>query len=104
MANTEAYYENANQLAQRLLRAFAMALELPEDWFVGKTDKHVSALRSNNYPDQANMVVPEGSIRCSAHTDYGTLTILKSGRGRAVDMTYTWYCECGQGQTDTKHI
>lgn len=75
----EAYYENANQLAQRLLRAFAMALELPEDWFVGKTDKHVSALRSNNYPDQANMVVPEGSIRCSAHTDYGTLTILKSG-------------------------
>ena len=104
MENTEAYYENANQLAQRLLRAFAMALELPEDWFVGKTDKHVSALRSNNYPDQANMVVPEGSIRCSAHTDYGTLTILKSGRGRAVDMTYAWYCECGQGQTDTKHI
>eukprot|EP00435_Cladocopium_sp_Y103_P061054 s1327_g22.t1 len=75
----EAYYEHANQLAQRLLRAFAMALELPDDWFVGKTDKHVSALRSNNYPDQANMVVPEGSIRCSAHTDYGTLTILKSG-------------------------
>jgi len=75
----EAYYEHANQLAQRLLRAFAMALDLPEDWFVGKTDKHVSALRSNNYPDQANMVVPDGSIRCSAHTDYGTLTILKSG-------------------------
>ena len=25
------------------------------------------------------MTVPEGSIRCSAHTDYGTLTILKSG-------------------------
>ena len=88
MATTEAYYEHANQLAQRLLRAFAMALELPEDWFVAKTDKHVSALRSNNYPDQANMLVPEGSIRCSAHTDYGTLTILKSGRSR--------YRECGQ--------
>eukprot|EP00438_Fugacium_kawagutii_P011740 Skav222914 [mRNA] locus=scaffold1489:221431:224824:+ [translate_table: standard] len=77
--SSEAYYENANQLAQRLLRAFAMALDLPDDWFVNKTDKHVSALRSNNYPDQASMVVPEGSIRCSAHTDYGTLTILKSG-------------------------
>ena len=49
---SKAYYEHANQLAQRLLRAFAVALELPEDWFVGKTDKHVSALRSNNYPDQ----------------------------------------------------
>lgn len=56
-----------------------MALDLQDDWFVNKTDKHVSALRSNNYPDQASMVVPEGSIRCSAHTDYGTLTILKSG-------------------------
>lgn len=75
----ETYYEHANQLAQRLLRAFAMALDLPDDWFVTKTDKHVSALRSNNYPDQASMKVPEGSIRCSAHTDYGTMTILKSG-------------------------
>ena len=28
---------------------------------------------------EVHMEVPEGSIRCSAHTDYGTLTILKSG-------------------------
>lgn len=82
----KAYYEHANQLAQRLLRGFAMALDLPEDWFVGKTDKHVSALRSNNYPDQANMVVPDGSIRCSAHTDYGTLTILKSGASQTARL------------------
>ena len=74
------YYDHANQLAQRLLRAFAIALDLPEDWFVGKTDKHLSALRSNNYPDQAGMTeIPAGSIRCSAHTDYGTVTILRSG-------------------------
>eukprot|EP00928_Gymnodinium_smaydae_P027243 TRINITY_DN21124_c0_g1_i1.p1 TRINITY_DN21124_c0_g1~~TRINITY_DN21124_c0_g1_i1.p1 ORF type:complete len:366 (+),score=53.77 TRINITY_DN21124_c0_g1_i1:75-1172(+) len=73
-----AYYEHANKLAQRLLSAFAIALKLPEDWFELKMDRHISALRANNYPDQQGMETA-GSIRCSAHTDYGTLTILKSG-------------------------
>lgn len=75
----EAYYTHANDLAKRLLSAFAAALDLPEDWFESKLSKHISALRANNYPDQKGIVVPPGSIRCSAHTDYGTLTILKSG-------------------------
>lgn len=75
----EAYYEEAAALASRLLRAFALALGLEEGWFEDKMDRHISALRANNYPDQKDLVVPEGSIRCSAHTDYGTVTILKSG-------------------------
>lgn len=75
----EAYYEHCVDLANSLLRAFALALDLPENWFEPKTDKHISALRSNNYPDLNGMTVPEGAIRCSAHTDYGALTILKSG-------------------------
>jgi len=75
----EAYYEHTNALAGKLLGAFALALDLPEDWFQSKADRHVSALRANNYPNQKGLAVPTGSIRCSAHTDYGTLTILKSG-------------------------
>mmetsp|Transcript_9968 Transcript_9968/g.31185 ORF Transcript_9968/g.31185 Transcript_9968/m.31185 type:complete len:369 (+) Transcript_9968:77-1183(+) len=75
----EAYYEEANGLAGRLLGAFALALGLPEDWFRSKADRHISALRANNYPNQSGIAVPAGSIRCSAHTDYGTLTILRSG-------------------------
>jgi isopenicillin N synthase-like dioxygenase len=75
----DAYYEQANSLANRLLGAFALALELPEDFFVSMVDKHISALRANNYPSQKGMVVPAGSIRASAHTDYGTVTILRSG-------------------------
>lgn len=75
----EAYYEHANDLAQKLLRAFALALGLEEDWFDAKMDRHISALRANNYPNQKGIEVPVGSIRCSAHTDYGTVTILKSG-------------------------
>merc|ERR1719401_2386384 len=73
------YYKHVNDLAKRLLRAFAIALDLEEDWFESKLSKHISALRANNYPDQRNIVVPPGSIRCSPHTDYGTVTILRSG-------------------------
>lgn len=75
----EQYYEEVNQLAGRLLKGFALALNLDEDFFEAKCDKHVSALRANNYPDQQGIEVPAGSIRCSAHTDYGTVTILRSG-------------------------
>eukprot|EP00419_Tripos_fusus_P007702 CAMPEP_0172697224 /NCGR_PEP_ID=MMETSP1074-20121228/28593_1 /TAXON_ID=2916 /ORGANISM="Ceratium fusus, Strain PA161109" /LENGTH=363 /DNA_ID=CAMNT_0013518087 /DNA_START=61 /DNA_END=1152 /DNA_ORIENTATION=- len=74
-----AYYEHANDLARKLLSAFAIALELDEDWFESKLDRHISALRSINYPNQDGIVVPAGAIRASAHTDYGTVTILKSG-------------------------
>lgn len=75
----EIYYEECNKLARRLLGAFALALELPEDWFESKLDKHVSAMRAINYPDQQGMEVPAGAIRASAHTDYGTLTVLRTG-------------------------
>jgi len=39
------------------------------------TDKHMSALRSLNYPEQA--VPKPGQLRASAHTDYGSVTILR---------------------------
>jgi len=75
----DAYYEHANDMARKLLSAFAIALKLDEDWFESKLDRHISALRSIDYPDQNGIVVPPGAIRASAHTDYGTVTILKSG-------------------------
>merc|ERR1719343_841158 len=75
----EEYYEQTNALANRLLGAFALALELPEDFFVTMVDRHISAMRANNSPSQKGMTVPAGSIRASAHTDYGTVTVLRSG-------------------------
>jgi isopenicillin N synthase-like dioxygenase len=75
----EMYYDEVHKLAQRILGAFAISLGLKEDWFEDKMDRHCSALRANNYPNQDGMSVPEGSIRCSAHTDYGTVTVLRSG-------------------------
>ena len=72
-----AYFEAMNHLASDLLRIFAAALNLPTDYFAGKIDRSSSFLRIINYPSQAAEPEP-GQLRAGAHTDYGTLTILRS--------------------------
>jgi isopenicillin N synthase-like dioxygenase len=70
-----AYYAAMEDLARRIMRAFAVALKLPEDFFSPFIDAPVSALRALNYP--ALPAAPRsGQIRAGAHTDYGSLTIL----------------------------
>jgi isopenicillin N synthase-like dioxygenase len=91
----ETYYEEMEKLAARLLRIFAIALELPPHWFENKFDRHQSALRLLNYPLLSNRPAP-GQLRAGEHTDYGALTILKSGgpglqvrrKGKWVDVPY----------------
>ena len=62
-------------LAARIMRVFAAALGLREDFFAPFLDAPVSALRALNYP--ALPASPEaGRLRAGAHTDYGSLTIL----------------------------
>ena len=57
------------------MRIFALALDLPGEFFADKIDHPISALRIMNYPEQA--VAPAaGQLRAGAHTDYGSLTIL----------------------------
>ena len=69
------YYRAMEDLAARVMRVFAVALHLPEDFFAPFIDAPISALRALNYP--ALSVAPEpGQIRAGAHTDYGSLTIL----------------------------
>jgi isopenicillin N synthase-like dioxygenase len=63
------------QLAQTLMRIFALALNLDEAFFDNRIDRHISRLRVRNYPAQKAPPVP-GQIRAGAHSDYGSLTIL----------------------------
>lgn len=72
-----AYYRALEQLASTLMQIFACALALPPTWFDDKIDSHMSSLRILNYPHQDH-APPAGSpqLRASAHTDYGSLTIL----------------------------
>ncbi len=71
----EAYYRAVSGLANRLLGGFALALDVPEDWFADKVDHHISNVRALHYPAQPEALAP-GMIRAGEHTDYGCLTIL----------------------------
>lgn len=62
------------------MRGFALSLRLEEDWFASKTNRHASSLRALNYPSLGpGFEAVPGQMRASAHTDYGVLTVLKSG-------------------------
>jgi isopenicillin N synthase-like dioxygenase len=72
-----AYYRVMSDLCCTVMRLFALALDQPETFFDGKIDKHISRLRVRNYPAPA--VPPQtGQLRAGAHSDYGSLTILKT--------------------------
>lgn len=77
------YYRALLRLSSDLMRLFALALHLPEDWFDDKIDHPRTILRLLNYPP-----VPaesgDGTTRAGAHTDYGTLTILWSPDSRGL--------------------
>lgn len=71
-----AYYNAMEHLSHDLLRLFALALNLPENWFDDKIDHHRSSLRALNYPAQSSLPNSDQQLRAGAHTDYGSLTIL----------------------------
>lgn len=75
-----AYYRAMENLASTLMQVFALALELSEDYFDDKIDRHISHLSALNYPKQEHE--PEaGQLRAGAHTDWGSLTILYKDQG-----------------------
>jgi len=71
-----AYYRQMERLASDIMRVFAAALALPEQFFADKIDRHVSRVRAIHYPDQRDDPLP-GQLRAGEHTDYGTMTILR---------------------------
>jgi isopenicillin N synthase-like dioxygenase len=71
------YYREMEKLALALMRLFALGLNLDENWFDDKIDKHMTNMSANWYPDQKIPPKP-GQLRAGAHTDYGSLTILKT--------------------------
>jgi len=70
-----AYYREMGALAGRIMRAFAVALRLPEAYFDKAVDNPISAVRALNYPNQTE-APKSGQLRAGAHSDYGSLTIL----------------------------
>jgi isopenicillin N synthase-like dioxygenase len=71
-----AYYDAMRDLGQRLMSLFARGLGLPPGFFAAGTGHAANALRAINYPARDTAPLP-GQSRAGAHTDYGTLTILR---------------------------
>ncbi|MEH6675581.1 isopenicillin N synthase family dioxygenase [Phenylobacterium sp.] len=69
-----AYYAAVSELAQRLFRGFALALDLPEDHFEPYRRRPPSQLRMIHYPYDPMAEDREG---IGAHTDYEFFTVLR---------------------------
>jgi isopenicillin N synthase-like dioxygenase len=76
-----AYYRAMEVLGDRLLSLMAVALDLDAGHFAPSFARHTSALRALHYPPLERAPEP-GQLRAGAHSDYGSLTILKPGEGR----------------------
>ena len=70
----EDYYRAMEALAARLMRIFAVALDLPERYFDDRIDHHFNTCPTNHYPVVADP--RPGQLRAGEHTDFGSLTIL----------------------------
>ncbi len=75
--NIEEWMRSAGALARRLTEIFAVALDLPVDYFKSYTDHSIDILRMNRYslPDGDVRLEP-GQLGMGPHTDYGIVTVL----------------------------
>ncbi|MFP1683657.1 isopenicillin N synthase family dioxygenase [Alloalcanivorax sp. C16-1] len=63
--------------ANRVLEAFAVALDLPDGFFIDTHDQLHHTLRLLHYPPLPKGYTPQaGEKRAGAHTDYGSITLL----------------------------
>ena len=70
-----AFYHACTELANTVLQAFALALELPIDFFTSRHNQQNHTLRLLHYPPLQTSPKP-GQVRAGAHSDYGSLTLL----------------------------
>ena len=71
----ERYFEAVRGLGMQLLRAFAVSLDLPEDFFQQRYRKPSVLTRLMHYP-MPDQSTPDDMLGASAHTDFGVITIL----------------------------
>ncbi|MEH2326960.1 MAG: 2OG-Fe(II) oxygenase family protein [Nostoc sp.] len=74
-ASILAFYDSCTELANTVLQAYALALELPEDFFITKHNQQNHTLRSLHYPP-LQTPPKSGQVRAGEHSDYGSITLL----------------------------
>ena len=78
-ATMERHYRAMEGLTELVMKGLALALELDEDFFRDKLDRHDSTFRAAHYPHQDRPPAP-GQLRAGAHSDYGAITLLAAER------------------------
>ena len=75
-----AYYQALAQVAEQLMTVMAVALDLTPTYFDSLIDQPITSMRALHYPaiNSADDAVDSNSLRAGAHSDYGTLTILRT--------------------------
>ena len=84
-------HKRISMIASDVMRAFALALELPDSFFDERHTGLTQTLRLLHYPPTES--VAEGQLGAGAHTDYGTLTVLfqdDSGGLQVQDLDGNW--------------
>ena len=71
----EDYHAAMLELAQKLISAIALSLDLPAHYFAALQTNPITIQRILHYPPQTGVISQE-EIGVGAHTDYGFLTIL----------------------------
>ncbi|WP_271274220.1 isopenicillin N synthase family dioxygenase [Aliamphritea hakodatensis] len=71
----ERYHSAMMKLAEQLISAIALSLNLPADYFAKLQQNPITIQRLLHYPSQSGDIRQE-EIGIGAHTDYGFLTIL----------------------------
>jgi isopenicillin N synthase-like dioxygenase len=71
----QAYYQAMEGLGRQMMQGFALALDLPADFFEPFLGEPMATLGPLHYPPQSGRIT-EAQIGAGAHTDYGCLTML----------------------------
>ncbi len=74
-ASIVAFYDSCTEVANTILQAYALALELPEAFFTTRHNQQNHTLRSLHYPPLQTPPKP-GQVRAGEHSDYGSITLL----------------------------
>jgi isopenicillin N synthase-like dioxygenase len=80
-------YKTFENAGKTLLRAIAIYLHLPEDYFEDKVKNGDSLLRALHYfPIPNPELVPEGAVRAAAHGDINLITLLMGASAEGLEV------------------
>lgn len=100
-----ALYEALDALGRKVLRALALHIDLPEDFFEDKVDLGNSILRPIHYPPILEGEIP--NLRAGAHEDINLITLLVGASAEGLEILRrdgSWLPFTAEGDTIVVNI